>query len=289
MRYENGAAFRRALEERLRQQSISLGTPLARLRKLVAFERFLARLLSAQPDAWVLKGGFALQLRLHERARATQDIDLLLRRPLPFEDIHRLLVTAALLNLGDWLVFEVARPAPDTGLRFPIQSLLDGRLFEAFHVDVGIGDALIEPTEMLTAPPLLEFAGISATAIPSYPLSQQIAEKVHALTRLYISGESSRVRDWVDILLMARREGLNAERLRRALQATFETRGTHPLPQQMPPPPVAWSRPFRRLCEQIRIEYRTLDEAAQAMHEFLDPLLSGQANGMWNPTRWQWE
>ncbi|MEZ0396685.1 MAG: nucleotidyl transferase AbiEii/AbiGii toxin family protein [Anaerolineales bacterium] len=161
--------------------------------------------------------------------------------------------------------------------------------FEAFHVDVGMGDPLIEPAEMLTAPPLLEFAGISAASIPAYPLSQQIAEKVHALTRLYVSGESSRVRDWVDILLMARWNGLHAEALRRALQATFETRGTHPVPQQMPPPPAHWSRPFCRLCEQIGLEYRTLDEAAQAMRRFLDPLLSGQSGEVWNPVRWQWE
>ena len=40
--------------------------PLVRLRKLVAFDRFLARLALAQPDAWILKGGLALQLRLAE-------------------------------------------------------------------------------------------------------------------------------------------------------------------------------------------------------------------------------
>jgi hypothetical protein len=52
------------LEERLRQQSLSAGTPLARLRKMVAFDRFLARVIAKQPDAWIVKGGFALQLRL---------------------------------------------------------------------------------------------------------------------------------------------------------------------------------------------------------------------------------
>jgi len=176
-----------------------------------------------------------------------------------------------------------------TALRFPVQSLLDGRLFESFHVDVGIDDPLIESPVMLTAPPLLEFAGLSPATIPAYPLSQQIAEKIHALTRLYASGESSRVRDWVDILLMAHWEGLHATGLRRALQATFEKRATHPLPSHIPLPPASWARPFRRIAEQTALGYSTLEEADRAMRQFLDPLLSGQAQGVWNPVRWQWE
>ena len=47
MKYESSAAFRRALEDRLRAQSITSGMPLVRLRKMVAFDRFLARLAAA--------------------------------------------------------------------------------------------------------------------------------------------------------------------------------------------------------------------------------------------------
>lgn len=289
MLYESSAAFRRALEDRLRQQAVNSGTPLARLRKMVAFERFLARLVTAQPEAWVLKGGLALQLRLPEHARTTQDIDLLLRQSLSVGEIHRTLVAAALRDLGDWFTFEVARPEQPAALRFPVQSLLDGRLFEAFHVDVGMDNPLIEPAELLTAPPLLEFAGIAPITIPGYPLSQQIAEKVHALTRQYASGASSRVRDWVDILLMARWEGLRAGVLRQALRATFAQRDTHPLPQHLPPPPAAWALPLRRLCEQTGLEYTSLAEAAQALQRFLDPVLSGAGGEVWNPIRWEWE
>lgn len=142
MRYDASTAFRRALEDRLRRQSPTSGTPLVRLRKMIAFERFLARLVVAQPKAWVLKGGLALQLRLGERARTTQDMDLLWRETLLVGAIHRMLVDAALLDLDDWFLFEVARPTSPAILRFAIQSLLDGRPFETFHVDVGLGDPL---------------------------------------------------------------------------------------------------------------------------------------------------
>jgi hypothetical protein len=64
MTYRSGASFRRALEDRLRVQSLETGVPLVRLRKMVVFDRFMARLVQDKPDGWVLKGGLALQLRL---------------------------------------------------------------------------------------------------------------------------------------------------------------------------------------------------------------------------------
>ena len=105
MRYQSGSAFRRALETRLRDQSLASGLPLVRLRKMVAFDRLLARLIRSQPDQWVLKGGLALQLRLGDRARTTKDIDLLsLTEPNRVFDSLR---EAVSLDLGDWFNFEV--------------------------------------------------------------------------------------------------------------------------------------------------------------------------------------
>lgn len=52
MNFQSGGAFRRAVEERLNTKSKTTGLPLVRLRKMVAFDRFLARLMSAQPDGW---------------------------------------------------------------------------------------------------------------------------------------------------------------------------------------------------------------------------------------------
>jgi hypothetical protein len=66
MQYHSPAAFRAALEARLKdEQTTEAG--LSRLRKRVTFERLLARLVAVAPDAWVLKGGFALELRLGNR------------------------------------------------------------------------------------------------------------------------------------------------------------------------------------------------------------------------------
>lgn len=73
MKYQDAPAFRQALERRLKERAAGEGARLARDRKRVAFDRLLARLVAVAADAWVLKGGFALDLRLTERARMTPD------------------------------------------------------------------------------------------------------------------------------------------------------------------------------------------------------------------------
>jgi hypothetical protein len=289
--YQSGGAFRRALEQRLTTITLNSGTPLVRLRKLVAFDRFLARMVNAQPDSWVLKGGLALQLRLRGIARTTKDIDLLaFAQP---ENVLVRLREAASLYLGDWFTFEVAEPVrmsipEQTGLRYTVQSLLDGRVFEQFHIDIGIGDAIIEPVELLETTDLLAFAGLSPTHVPCYPVTQQIAEKLHAYTRPRRTGESSRVKDFVDILLLSGLELISSERIFRAIQATFSTEETHPIPIKVPPPPKKWDRELRRLAVDVGMDSLSLEGAYRIIQQFLDPVLTGESLKEWNPVRKEW-
>lgn len=293
MKYATGADFRRALETRLRTLSQRDSTPLVRLRKLVAFDRLLMRLLHTNPEAWVLKGGLALQLRLGQRARTTKDIDVMWGQ---FAlDLHQLLVDATSIDVDDWFRFVVEQPEteqeplPGGGRRFHVRALLDDRPFELFHVDVGMGDPMVEPAQLLPMPALLDFADISPTVVPCFPIMQQIAEKVHAYTRPHVSGASSRVKDLVDILLLAELQPLSGLSLRQALQATFEARHTHPLPVTLPSPPDSWSQPLRRLADETGLVWRELDDAVAAVQEFVDPVLQNQNAGRWSPILWTWE
>lgn len=197
-------------------------------------------MIQYQPDQWVVKGGLALQLRLRDRARTTKDIDMSVIAP--SQVIYPALKSVGALDLGDWFSFVVAQPTRPTpgdfgGVRHQIQTLLDGRTFESFHADVGIGDPMIEAADYLTTLPILEFAGLEPTRVPCYPLTQQIAEKLHAYTRPRGLGEPSRVKDSVDILLLAELGEIKGEGLVRAIQATFQFAGTHPIPASVPPPP----------------------------------------------------
>jgi hypothetical protein len=76
VKYESAAAFRMALDQRLKREAEKTGLGLTRLRKRVAFELFLRRLVEVAPNRWVLKGALALDFRLDATTRSTKDIDL---------------------------------------------------------------------------------------------------------------------------------------------------------------------------------------------------------------------
>ena len=127
---------------------------MGRARKLVAFTRLLARLESAAPKRWVLKGGFALELRLGGQARATRDVDLDWNTSL--EDATEALLEGAAVDLDDYFQFEIERVGEADvgavgGIRFRADALVAGRLFEQLLIDMGIGQAAFSPSDELTA------------------------------------------------------------------------------------------------------------------------------------------
>lgn len=202
MRYRDAAAFRQALD-RLRRRAAGAGARVARDRKLVAFDRFLARLTAVAPDRWLLKGGFALELRLSDRARATKDIGLAWRDD--HDDVLDVLLDAADHDAGDFFAFTVDRAGtPDDrrggSRRFRISAALAGRTFDSFVLDVGVGAKPFQEAERLTTPDLLAFAELEPVAVLAVPLETQIAEKLHAYTRTYPGARiSTRVKDLVEI------------------------------------------------------------------------------------------
>lgn len=59
MKYTTPAAFRAALDQQLKAEAERTGLNITRLRKRVAFELFLRRLVAVGPGRWVLKGAFS--------------------------------------------------------------------------------------------------------------------------------------------------------------------------------------------------------------------------------------
>jgi hypothetical protein len=147
---------------------------------------------------------------------------------------------------------------------------------------------LVGPVETLSTPALLAFAGIPPTAVPCSPLTQQVAEKVHAYTRPRAGGQGSRVKDLIDILLIAGLGEMDGQVLHQALQATFATYRTHELPDHLPDPPSTWTTPLRRLAEEIGLDYQVPRDAAEAARCFLDPVLRSDTTGTWHPETWSW-
>ena len=74
--FKTGAAFRQALEQRLKTAAEERGVPLNTLRLKLTIERLLARLFAKPEPPWLLKGGYAMELRYRPNARTTKDVDL---------------------------------------------------------------------------------------------------------------------------------------------------------------------------------------------------------------------
>ncbi|MCW5964962.1 MAG: nucleotidyl transferase AbiEii/AbiGii toxin family protein [Bryobacterales bacterium] len=106
--YSSGPALRTALEERLKKISRDEAVDLQRLRRQVAFDRFLIRLFAGHRSDWVLKRGYAMELRF-QTARATRDLDFTVRsKPGGAGDmILALLQDVGAIDAGDQLTFRV--------------------------------------------------------------------------------------------------------------------------------------------------------------------------------------
>ena len=55
-----------------------------------------------------------------------------------------------------------------------------GRRFVGFHLDIGIGDTLIEPTDRIEGEGWFDFAGLPRPEFFMISSEQQFAEKLHA-------------------------------------------------------------------------------------------------------------
>jgi hypothetical protein len=268
----------------LNQLSKNQGTDLNRLRRRVAFERLLARLFKEHNPYWLLKGGYAIELRLQDISRATKDIDLclhdptfqVLQGPNPRQALRKLLQKDLEKNLDDWFIFRLGAPtadlraAPLGGARFPVQAHLDNRVFAKFNLDVGLGDAVVSEPEWITGHQLLSFAGIQAARIAMLPLNQQFAEKIHAYS--LPREQSSRVRDLVDLVLLIENGLPECGQIIQALQATFNRRNTHALPIRLAPPPIEWKEPYSALADQYHIRYATVETAYEFLLDYWSQL-----------------
>jgi hypothetical protein len=292
-RYATAAAFRRALEDRLQDIAGKEGVDLQRLRRQVSFDRLLARLFeAAQPRAlpWVLKGGYAMELRI-KAARTTKDIDLTMRSASTSgakKDHKKNLAVleklqeAAAFSGDDFFVYTIGEPiadldaAPYGGARFPVEARLDGRIFVGFHLDVGIGDAVMEPLEVIEGRDWLGFAGIASPSLYMIPREQQFAEKLHAYTLPRQGATNSRVRDLVDMVLLIRSGTLTNAKVAEAIEVTFGRRRTHTLPKPILGPPTDWRKPFEALAKECRLS-DGLDGAFAALKKFLsqDEIVEG--------------
>ncbi len=292
MKYETASAFLMALKDHTRARAQELGVSPQRLQKEIVFERLMARLLVVAPGRWVLKGGVALDFRYLPNARATRDLDLAWLGTK--EEATKDLIAIQSLDLGDHFAFAVERKElPEwTGTRsasYRIEVEIGGHRYTSVAVDVGSGDSVGKTPDVCSAPAFLRFAEIDPTAIPTLPLPHHVTEKVHAYTRRYVSGPSSRPKDRIDLVVISSHERIEAGSLQDALHQTFAIRDTLPLPGSLPEPPRDWTAPYSRVARDIGIP-TSLEEGYERASNFLNPVLGSASSreASWDPKIQAW-
>jgi hypothetical protein len=268
--------------------------PLVRLRKLVVFDRLMARLMAVASNRWVLKGAVAIHYRLGPQFRTTKDMDI--GRQDSEEGATADFVAAQSVDLGDHFIFIIERTGSlDPGLegaavRYHATAQLAGRPFEDVTIDVGFGEPPFGDPELVNGPDLLSFAEIPPAEVLALPLEQHVAEKLHAYTRTYGGGNpSTRVKDLIDLVVISSFFSFEAGRLRQSLESTFGYRGTHPLPSAFPAPPSQWRIPYHTMATEVGVD-TDLSVGYKQASAFLDPILQENVSdeARWDPTRYTW-
>jgi hypothetical protein len=178
--------------------------------------------------------------------------------------------------------------APGGTLRIQVVARASGQEFSSFHLDLSSGDALIGPPDLLRGSNLLEYAGITPIQFPVYPITQHLAEKLHAYT-LPRSQENTRVKDLIDLVIIATIESIATDRLSASIESTFSVRNTHPVPGNLPTPPLSWAPSFAAVAATVNLSVANMHDGHMVAAHFWDPVLSGvMARAVWNPHTEGW-
>jgi hypothetical protein len=276
--YGSPAAFRAALTDRLKALASTSPFGISELQRQFAYDRLLTRIFTApDSDRWVLKGATALLARL-DIARHSKDVDLSCQSATDLNEADDAFRAAARRDIGDFFYLDVGPSSPligDKGRRFAIVSRLGGRTFASFSVDLVAGQSMTAEPEMV--PPLVKLAipGLFTVDYRAY--------------RGNISNVSTRYKDLVDLVLIARTQHLAAPELRLALLSETGRRGIL-LPEAFDAPGPLWPAGYEAKASEVP-DLGHLAQFASGLDlvkKMIDPILRGTAHGRWEPDRGAW-
>lgn len=289
--YQNPAAFRRALTDRLKGLAKKSRWTLPQLQRQIAYDRLLERLYMVN-EAWVVKGATALIAR-DIGVRGTIDVDIY--REVSAGVAERDLRSAAASDLGDWFRFELGATQQmdgGKGLRVPVTAYVGVTAWVEFRVDL-VGSDLRMTGDAEHVPPMAQLLmpSVEQHGYRAYPLVDHIADKFAAILQRYgdLQAPSTRYRDLVDLVSIVSSVTVAAAAQQKALRSEAKRRGIV-LPDRFDVPDRAlWERGYAAEARRsLLTTEHTLDEALAVARPFVDALLDETAIGHWNPKTQLW-
>ncbi|MFD4456994.1 nucleotidyl transferase AbiEii/AbiGii toxin family protein [Nocardia sp. NPDC058480] len=258
--------------------------------------RFLARVFSADPQGWILKGGVAMMVRL-PRARHSTDIDLQARDgDDPIAELERIVRD----NNIDAFRFQVKKRsalAGGKGVRITVEARLGPTVFDTFKIDVvRPRRELVGAVELKRLPRLVDTADFPEDPeVQLYPVADQIADKICGIYETHPSGASGRFRDLVDLLLIAEYLPIDLGTAVDALEQERVLRAITDLPATITAPSTDWIAGWSRqvATSPLGNHHHNLDAALVAAgccyNRVLISLPVVDRTARWNPETATWQ
>jgi hypothetical protein len=299
LQYATPHAFRAALRDRF--GAYADGDHPIRVEELqrqFAYDRMLARCFAGQDrDRWVLKGAVALLARLAGHARHSKDIDLFYAEPSarPGQALDAFL-GAVRRDIGDHFRFEVTRISPllehRQGRRLRLAAYLGAR-FATFHVGIVVGTAMSGDPDLAGPLTPLRVDDLVRPCYRVFPVADHLADKLCAITETHQRADgtvmaSTRVKDLVDVALIAGSQSVPGPALRRALVTGAAHRGLALPPRFEVPDLDAWCTGYARIAADAPAPVPSFRQAADVARRLFDPVLAGPLNGSWVPQAGRW-
>ncbi|AXT84664.1 hypothetical protein C6I20_05295 [Aeromicrobium sp. A1-2] len=269
--------------------------------KQARFDRFLSRVFAdGEESEWLLKGGMSMLARV-PRSRTTKDVDLATLHSTDLAEAERALSELVAVDLGDHLTFRLIRTAP-TGQgdnqpgvatrRFVFACIEtdDDVQVETITVDVVVGPTPVGEVEAVEPANRLHLRRPLVThPYRLYPVVDQIGDKVCATVDTYPGGKrSSRVKDLVDLVVLAQFQSVELTELHAAIEAKRLLSGLAPFDHI--DIPEDWHRTYPGTAKGVpTAETYTAATAAELVAAFIDPALDkGSDEALWDPSKLVW-
>lgn len=288
MAYESPVEFDRALKRSVREAG---GDPGAGYRQALR-DRFLCRVFRGGRSGLVLKGGSGMLARIPE-ARATRDVDFGLVVPLDADSAVADLVDRVSVDLGDFCRFELTKREErmdENGysrlLKLRFATFVGAEEKDPVLIDLSLG--CVPTGEPTVADPVgrVPLEGVETAPYILYPVCDQLADKFCATMEVQPGGyPSSRMKDLVDIVLVARSQAVAWVELAAAVAAECARRRM-PLPVRFEAP-AFWRSGFGRFARRQGVDI-TFEEACSIASALFDPVLASDWRDAWNPVVLRW-
>ncbi|RSX47803.1 nucleotidyl transferase AbiEii/AbiGii toxin family protein [Bifidobacterium callimiconis] len=259
------------------------------------YDRFLCLVFSeGQHSEWVLKGGSAMLARIPS-TRRTLDADLF-RNGYDLEQSLDDLKRLAAVDLHDFFTFTFDSVKPIAqgdnqpylnGYRVTFRMSLGTKVLDNLHVDLVTHQGVLQNIEIMTPrnrPALSK--ELKSYQYRLYPIVNQIADKACAIVERINGRESTRIKDLVDLAIIASTQDCNADLLMDALRRECGRRRIpFPITFQIP---TTWRNPqFRKTASGTIVQSYDLESAERLVTRFLN--VPVPADSMrWNHNELEW-